>query len=183
MPVSVTYREISERFGIGIEGARLKATRRAAKGLWRIVPGNHPQDIVRVEVPDEEWVHPNAPRPTGPHEGEPPSTPTNRPPQEAQRRDTNNLEALVEIVSQLTAQSQAITDRLIQAECRKAEAEKDAAIAQTALQEAEKRFAAVQELHLSQLKAMQERMEVEQGTGSLLITHQISRRPRGVAGR
>jgi hypothetical protein len=50
---------------------------------------------------------------------------------------------------------------LIQAECRKAEAEKDAAIAQAALQEAEKRFAAVQEQHLSQLKAMQERMEVE----------------------
>ena len=42
MAVSVTYREIAERFGIGVEGARLKAKRRAAKGLWRIVPGDAP---------------------------------------------------------------------------------------------------------------------------------------------
>src|SRR3954470_17510928 len=101
MPVTVTYREIAERFGIGIEGARLKAKRRAAKGLWRIVPGNHPQDIVRVEVPEDEWSSPNALHPTAPGEG----TPTTPPPQESQRRDTNDLEALVEIISQLTAQS------------------------------------------------------------------------------
>jgi hypothetical protein len=69
MPVSVTYREIAERFGIGIEGARLKAKRRSAKGLWRIVPGNHPQDVVRVEVPEDEWANPNVSRPTPPTRG------------------------------------------------------------------------------------------------------------------
>src|SRR3954451_8626026 len=78
MTVSVTYREIAERFGIGVEGARLKAKRRAAKGLWRIVPGNHPQDVVRVEVPEDEWTTRNEPRPTAPYEG----TPTTPPPQE-----------------------------------------------------------------------------------------------------
>src|ERR687889_741962 len=64
MAVSVTYREIAERFGIGIEGARIKAKRRAAKGQWLIIPGNHPQDIVRVEVPEEEW---NSPQPSPTH--------------------------------------------------------------------------------------------------------------------
>src|SRR5687768_8379531 len=76
MPVSVTYREIAERFGIGIEGARLKAKRRSAKGLWRIVPGNHPQDVVRVEVPEDEWANPNVSRPATPHEGAPTRPPT-----------------------------------------------------------------------------------------------------------
>jgi hypothetical protein len=157
MTVSVTYREIAERFGIGVEGARLKAKRRAAKGLWRIVPGNHPQDVVRVEVPEDEWTTRNEPRPTAPYEG----TPTTPPPQEPQRRDTNDLEVLVEIISQLTAHSKAITDRLIEAERNKAEAEKSTAIAQMAVQEMEKRLTAVQEQHLSELKALRERMEAE----------------------
>jgi hypothetical protein len=161
MPVTVTYREIAERFGIGIEGARLKAKRRAVKGLWRIVPGNHPQDIVRVEVPEDEWATPNAPRPTDPHEGTPSSPPTTPPPQEPQRKDTNDLEALVEIISQLTAQSLAMTDRLIGAERGKAEAEKNTAIAQATLHEMEKRLTVLQEQHLSQLKALHERMEAE----------------------
>jgi hypothetical protein len=56
--VTATYREIADRFGIGIEGARIKTKRRAAKGLWRIIPGNHPQDIIRVEIPEEEWNSP-----------------------------------------------------------------------------------------------------------------------------
>jgi hypothetical protein len=56
--VTATYREIAYRFGIGIEGARIKTKRRAAKGLWRIIPGNHPQDIIRVEIPEEEWNSP-----------------------------------------------------------------------------------------------------------------------------
>ena len=161
MPVSVTYREIAERFGIGIEGARLKAKRRSAKGLWRIVPGNHPQDVVRVEVPEDEWANPNVSRPTPPHEGAPTRPPTILPPHDPQRKDANDLEGLVAIISQLTAQSQAMTDRLIQAECSKAEAEKNTAVAQVALQEMEKRFTAMQEQHLSQLKALRERMDAE----------------------
>ena len=161
MAVSVTYREIAERFGIGVEGARLKAKRRAAKGLWRIVPGNHPQDIVRVEVPEDEWVRPNDPHPMTSHEGLPTTPPTIPPPQGLQRRDTNDLEALVEIISQLTAQSKATTDQLIEAERSKAEAEKNTAIAQMAVQEMEKRLSAVQEQHLFELKALRERMEAE----------------------
>jgi len=161
MTVRVTYREIAERFGIGIEGARLKAKRRAAKGLWRIIPGNHPQDVVRVEIPEEEWAGPNVPRPADPHEGAPAISPQPTPPNDPQRRETNDLEALVELISQLHAQSAAMTDRLVDAERGRAEAEKDAAIVRAALEAAEARLANMQEQHISELKGVRERMEAE----------------------
>jgi hypothetical protein len=161
MAVSVTYREIAERFGIGVEGARLKTKRRAAKGLWRIVPGNHPQDVVRVEVPEEEWATPNVPRPTPPHDGAPSNPPTTPPQQDSQRREANDLEPLAEIISELTARSAALTDRLIEAERAKAEAERDTAIARAALDAAEARILALQDQHVSALKALQERLEGE----------------------
>ena len=157
MAVSVTYREIAERFGIGIEGARIKAKRRAAKGLWRIIPGNHPQDVVRVEVPEDEWASPNAPRPTPPNDG----AQTLPPQQDTQRRDSNDLEALVELISQLHAQSTALTNRVVDAERGRAEAEKEAAIIRVSLEAAEARLAALQEQHLSELKAMRDLMAAE----------------------
>jgi hypothetical protein len=161
MAVRVTYREIAERFGIGIEGARLKAKRRAAKGLWRIIPGNHPQDVVRVEVPDEEWANPNVPRPADPHEGAPTTSPQPTQPNDAQRRETNDLEALVELISQLHAQFAAMTERLVNAERGRAEAEKEAAIVRAALDAAEAQLAALQEHQLSELKEVRARLEAE----------------------
>jgi hypothetical protein len=158
--VTVTYREIAERFGIGIEGARLKAKRRAAKGLWRIIPGNHPQDIIRVEVPEDEFTAGQPIQrgvPNSPNEGAP--TPPLQ--QDLQHRDTNDLDALVEIISQLTAQSAAMTDRLVDAERGRAEAERDAAITHAALESAESRLATMQEQHLAALKDLRERMEAE----------------------
>jgi hypothetical protein len=152
MAVRVTYREIAERFGIGVEGARLKAKRRAAKGLWRIVPGNHPQDAVRVEVPEEEWAAPNVGRPTDPNAG----TPANPPQHDTQRRDTNDLEVLVELISQLHAQSAAMTNRVVDAERGRAEAEKEAAIIGALLEAAESRLTVVQEQHLADLKRVRE---------------------------
>lgn len=47
--VSLTYRELAERLCITVNSARIKARRRK----WRITPGNHPLDPVRVEVPIE----------------------------------------------------------------------------------------------------------------------------------
>ena len=46
----MTYAEIAEHFGIGLDGARMKAKRRK----WRIVR-NHPGELSRVEVP-AEWL-------------------------------------------------------------------------------------------------------------------------------
>lgn len=159
--VQVTYREIAERFGIGIEGARIKAKRRAAKGEWRLIPGNHPQDIVRVEMPADEFrLGAIKPLRVAPHDTAD-GLPTPASPQEPQRRDTNDLEALVEIVSQLTAQSQSMTERLIEAERMRAEAQRDTAIAQTELKVIEERVAVLQEQHLSELIALRERMAAE----------------------
>lgn len=167
--VTVTYREIAERYAIGIEGARLKAKRRAAKGEWRVLPSNHPQDIVRIEVPAEEWGEPVTVRGT-PNKSPrtPPNVadalpPTDAPQQVPQHRDTNDLEALVEVVSQLTAQSQSLTERLIQAERGRAEADRDAAIARAEAKALEAQLAAAQDRYVEELRALQERMEAETG--------------------
>lgn len=45
----LTYRELSDRFGISLESVRKKVRRRQ----WRVVPGNRPSDPVRVHVPKE----------------------------------------------------------------------------------------------------------------------------------
>lgn len=153
--VTATYREIAEQFGIGIEGARIKTKRRAAKGLWRIIPGNHPQDIIRVEIPEEEW---NSPQRSLTHTSTD-GTPTPSPQQGIERRDANDIDALVEIIPQLTAQLSAMTERLIEAEKGRAEAERDAAIAQATLASTEARLTAMQEQHLSELKGLRDRME------------------------
>jgi hypothetical protein len=162
--VRVTYREIAERFGIGIEGARLKAKRRAAKGVWRIIPGNHPLDAVRIEMPESDFG--SVPQRGPPHatvEGTPTSRPPHDPERQDQRRDTHDLDALVEIVSQLTAQTQAITDRLIEAERARADAERDSAVVRAELKSAETRLMALQESHLSELKALRDRLETDVG--------------------
>jgi hypothetical protein len=158
--VTATYREIAERFGIGIEGARIKAKRRAAKGLWRIIPGNHPQDIIRVEIPEDEFASDQPTQRGAPHNPNVGGS-AHPPQQEEERRDTNDIEALVELISQLTTQSTAMTDRLVDAEKGRAEAERDAAIAQAALISAEARLMAMQEKHLSDLKDLRDRMKAE----------------------
>jgi F0F1-type ATP synthase membrane subunit b/b' len=54
-----------------------------------------------------------------------------------------------------------MTDRLVDAEKGRAEAERDAAIAQAALANAETQLSAMQEKHLSDLKELRDRMEAE----------------------
>ena len=46
---SLTYRDLAERLGITVNSARIKARRRK----WRVMPGNHPLDPARVEVPTD----------------------------------------------------------------------------------------------------------------------------------
>lgn len=50
----LTYRGLAERLGISPDAARMKAKRKAKTGGWRIIPGNHPNDAVLVEVPTAE---------------------------------------------------------------------------------------------------------------------------------
>ncbi len=55
--VSLSYRELAKHFGIGIDGARMKAHRAVKKGRWRIRPGNHPQDAATVILPREDLAN------------------------------------------------------------------------------------------------------------------------------
>ncbi|HWI04777.1 MAG TPA: hypothetical protein VNT52_13285 [Acidimicrobiales bacterium] len=159
--VRVTYREIAERFGIGIEGARLKAKRRAAKGLWRIIPGNHPQDVVRVEMPEAEFAEgQDAPRRGAAHEPNE-GTPTTPPQQGDQGRDTNDLVALVDVISQLSAQALAMTERLIAAERAKAIAEGETAIARAALEAIEARMRVLESENAASLETLRGRLEAD----------------------
>ncbi len=58
--ISLTYRELAERLAISTDAARMKARRALKKGRWRIIPGNHPNDPVRVELPLSDIGSPNA---------------------------------------------------------------------------------------------------------------------------
>ena len=58
--LSLTYRELAERLAISTDAARMKARRAAKSGRWRIIPGNHPNDPVRIELPAADAGSPNA---------------------------------------------------------------------------------------------------------------------------
>lgn len=52
--IRLTYRQLGERLGIKPHAARMKASRAVAKGRWQIIPGNHPNDSVLVELPSAD---------------------------------------------------------------------------------------------------------------------------------
>ena len=58
--LSLTYRELAERLAISTDAARMKARRAVKTGRWRIIPGNHPNDPVRVELPVSDIGNSNA---------------------------------------------------------------------------------------------------------------------------
>lgn len=109
---------------------------------------------------DEFRLGPSKPLRTPPHERLE-EEPTLAPQHELQRRDNNDLEALIEVVSQLTAQSRSMTERLIEAERLKSESQQDAAIAQAEVKAIEDRLVLVHEQHLAELKVVHERMATE----------------------
>lgn len=130
--IVVSLREISEKFGIGIEGARAKAKRRASKGVWRILPQNHPADPLRIEMPASEFEKAtegsSRETPSDPNA----SFPTPVPQQEDQRQESYDIRALVDLLEKLTEQASQTTDRLVQAEKEKGDAERRADLAEAA---------------------------------------------------
>lgn len=52
--IVVTLRDIAEAAGISVDGARRRAKRRDRDGLWRILPSNHPQDPLRIDMPRQD---------------------------------------------------------------------------------------------------------------------------------
>jgi len=51
--VRMTYRELAQHFGIGLDSARIKAQRHIKAGRWKLIPGNYPGALVVVELPAE----------------------------------------------------------------------------------------------------------------------------------
>lgn len=49
--LQLTYREIAERLNVSSDAARMRAKRAVKAGRWQIIPGNHPNDPVRVQMP------------------------------------------------------------------------------------------------------------------------------------
>lgn len=156
--VVVSLREIAEKFGIGIEGARAKAKRRAAKGAWRILPQNHPADPLRVEVPIEELEAAKGSLPEGPPSPNvSPQTPASQ--QEDQHKDTHDIKALVSLLEKLTEQSSHTTERLVQAERGRGEAEQRAVLAEARLASAEAAQKAAQEASEARLDRIRAELE------------------------
>lgn len=56
--LQLTYRELADRLGSSPDAARMKAKRRVKAGRWNIIPGNHPNDPVRVEMPADDLPDP-----------------------------------------------------------------------------------------------------------------------------
>lgn len=52
--LQLTYRELADRLGISPDAARMKAKRAVKSGRWAIIPGNHPSDPVRVQLPEAD---------------------------------------------------------------------------------------------------------------------------------
>lgn len=72
----LTYRELQRKFGLSSpDAARMRAKREAAKGNWRIIPGNHPQDPVHVEIPIADIPEAPPERPAPPSPPTPPGLP------------------------------------------------------------------------------------------------------------
>ena len=62
--VRMTYRQLAEHFGIGVDSARIKATRHVRAGRWKLIPGNFPGAVSVVELPTEHLKAPSAPERT-----------------------------------------------------------------------------------------------------------------------
>ena len=167
--VVATIREIADAHGISVEGARLKVKRRVAKGLWRTLPQNHPNDPVRVDLPRSEIDVGAVPPPTDTTVGErapaasdapqsPPHKSDASTSHDENRWDTNALEALVENVGELTNRVEALTERLLESERCKAqadlgrvEAEKEAALAKADVRHMQERLETAMTMHREEL--------------------------------
>ena len=126
--VVATLREIADAHQIGVEAARTKARRRAAKGEWRILENNHPSDPIRVDMPATDFHR----SPTIGDDGPPPSfaaADTSHASPAILQHGGAVMEAMTEIVATLTDQVAGLTDRLVSAERDRSEVQRDAALA------------------------------------------------------
>ena len=100
--IRLTYRQLGERLSIKPHAARMKASRAVAKGRWQIIPGNHPNDSVLVELPATDAV------PRALH-----VTPNTRTPARDTSHEPAHHPAQVEALAVAHARIAELTDRLL----------------------------------------------------------------------
>ena len=107
--VRLSYRQLGERLGISPDAARVKARRWSQLGRWRLIPGNHPNDPVYVEVPQSDLRR----RPERVAPEQTPSSGENKPPASepvtAPGQDSTNIliARMVETLGDLVKQQRA----------------------------------------------------------------------------
>jgi len=147
----LTYKQLAERLGIGIPGARHKAKRRK----WRLEHGNHPGDPVRVLVPAEFLTADRSPDRS---EIDPPLTGADRLPDRASGRSPDEGKGtapLATVLELVDAERDRADRRLADQQARH-----DAVLAQERAETA-RRLAEVQTLHLDTIGRMQAQAAVE----------------------
>jgi hypothetical protein len=102
--LKLTYRELADRLGVSPDAARMKAKRAVKSGRWTIIPGNHPSDPVRVELPAADANKPE--RVAGEREARSPGERTGRTP------DRTEPSGVVEALQSAQARITELTDQL-----------------------------------------------------------------------
>ena len=126
--VVATLREIADAHQIGVEAARTKARRRAAKGEWRILENNHPSDPIRVDMPVRDFHRSPIIGDDGPPMSSATTDTSDGLPASLQHGGTA-ITAMTEIVASLTDQVASLTNRLVSAERDRSEVQRDVALA------------------------------------------------------
>ena len=153
--VVVTLRQIAEAHGIGVEAARTKAKRRANKGQWKILEGNHPSDPIRVSMPLEDLQGSSATSNDGPPSDLMADTPSQGSPVTLQHGSSVTLEMMADMLRAMTDRVAEMTDCAMESAKAQAEAEKEAALAQTKLGHLQDQMAAAEKAHESEVHRLQ----------------------------
>lgn len=158
----VTLREIAEVAGISVDAARRRAKRRDRDGIWRILPSNHPQDPLRIELPcsDLDALGHSYSTDTGRQGGdERVRQPTGRPEGDDSRGQGVDGEAIAEIIATFVDRVNGLTDRLLATERERFEALSEAKVAKAEVAQLHDKIEAVMASHRSELKRRAEEVE------------------------
>ncbi|MCW7546324.1 hypothetical protein [Aurantimonas coralicida] len=153
--VVVTLREIAEAHGIGVEAARTKAKRRANKGRWQIIEGNHPSDPIRVSMPTEDLQGRSVTPNNGPLSLEITDNPSQTSSNTLQYGSPVTIEMMVKMLESLTDRVAELTDNAMESAKAQGEAEKDAALAKAELEHLRERMSYQEKAHQSEVQRLQ----------------------------
>ena len=151
----LTLREIADIAGISVDAARRRAKRRDRDKVWRILPSNHPQDPLRIELPRSDLDALGRPDPARTERQEVDESvayTSVRPETDDTARQGVDVEAIAEIVATFTDRVDSLTERLLAAERERAVAHSEAEIAKAEVSRLHERIEAAMVSHRSELE-------------------------------